>query len=137
MDVDKILRKIFNRALYRYDTKCIEWLGACYTNGYGEVWDGNKTRTVHILVYECLVGLVPDGLELDHLCRNTICFNPYHVEPVTHKVNVLRGYSICAMQARQTYCKRGHEFDYINAQGKRVCKTCIKIWYQTYGYKRY
>ena len=63
------------------------------SNGYGSYSPGGKSKQAHIYVYELLVGPVPEGLELDHLCRVTACVNPDHLEPVTHLVNVHRGAS--------------------------------------------
>lgn len=129
MDKDKIIRKIFNRALYK-DDKCIEWMGACDNNGYGRVWNGTKVVSVHKYVYECLIELVPYGLELDHLCCNTKCFNIYHLEAVTHKVNTLRGNSPLADKARQIHCIRGHSLSednlYVKPDGRRVCRICAR-----------
>lgn len=73
---------------------------------------------------------VPDGLVLDHLCRNTRCVNPGHLEPVTDRVNLLRGETFNARQAAQTHCKLGHALAGDNvyagalARGIRHCKTC-------------
>jgi len=95
-------------------------------------------RRAHRLSYEELVTEIPSGLELDHLCRNPACVNPWHLEPVPHRVNVLRGVSPNAMRARQTECKRGHplagENLHVTREGYRRCKTCIRVarmdWYR-------
>ena len=87
-----------------------------------------KIDFAHRVVYEILVGPIPVGLELDHLCRNRACVNPDHLEPVTTRTNLLRGYSPWACRARQTHCKRGHEFTpentYGTGDGRRYCRTC-------------
>lgn len=108
---------------------CWNWLAAL-TNGYGHLhWQG-KDKLAHILSYELLVGPVPEGLELDHKCRNTRCVNPEHLEPVTHRVNVIvRGVGPFAKRARQTHCLRGHAFTasntYIHRSRRvRICRTC-------------
>jgi hypothetical protein len=99
-------------------------------HGYGKVWHDGRGRYVHIVVWECLVGPIPDGYTLDHLCRAPACCNPDHLEPVTSAENKLRGYSVPAKRARQTHCKRGHALAganlITNKRGHRKCRTCVK-----------
>src|SRR5665647_2266757 len=75
---------------------CIEWVAGTNGVGYGLIHlgpeDGSRKVYAHRWSYEHHFGPVPDGLHLDHLCRNTICVNPEHLEPVTQRENVLRGY---------------------------------------------
>ena len=82
------------------------------------------------MAYELLVGPILAGLELDHLCRNHTCVNPSHLEPVTHKVNVLRGAGVAATKAAQTSCVRGHLLNQDNTRvrvgGRRNCIACEK-----------
>lgn len=89
----------------------------------------------HIRAFNLYRGTVPEGLELDHLCRVTICVNPDHLEPVTHRVNVLRGASVQAAYARRTQCPLGHALDGANlildwSEGRksryRRCRTCTR-----------
>jgi len=70
--------------------ECWVWTGVL-SAGYGQIWDKGRMRLVHRLMYELMVGPIPDGLVIDHLCRNPRCCNPAHIEPVTQKVNVKRG----------------------------------------------
>jgi hypothetical protein len=73
------------------DTECWEWTAARKNGGYGSFAIGKGNVYAHRFAYEMLVGPIPEGLELDHLCRNRGCVNPDHLEPVTRQVNVLRG----------------------------------------------
>lgn len=77
-----------------HDTPCWVWKLAKTGKGYGCEWDLRRGRMVsaHILAYERAIGTVPEGLELDHLCRVRLCVNPDHLEPVTHAENIRRGH---------------------------------------------
>ena len=94
-------------------------------NGYGAICVEGSTLYTHRYAYERLTGPIPDGLVLDHLCRNRACFNPDHLEPVTQRENCLRGERA---GERVTACKRNHvytpENTYRNPDGYRVCRTC-------------
>jgi hypothetical protein len=72
---------------------CWEWTSTRMSAGYGQMWDGTRGRTqgAHRLFYEAFIGPIPEGLELDHLCRNRACVRPDHLEPVTRRENLLRG----------------------------------------------
>lgn len=104
--------------------ECWLWTGSLHTDGYALTSFKGKTTGVHRLAYEAYVGPIPEGLEIDHLCRVRRCVNPAHLEAVTHKVNMQRrDYS----PASKTHCKNGHPFDEANTRvrdGKRVCRTC-------------
>jgi hypothetical protein len=75
-------------------TGCWWWLGELNRNGYGRVWHNGKKRMVHKVTWESVHGPVPEGLVLDHKCRNRRCCNPRHLEPVTVQVNTRRGGAI-------------------------------------------
>lgn len=98
------------------------------TQRYGTIKHDCKLYMVHRLSYELLISKIPDGCELDHLCRNTFCINPHHLEPVTHKENILRGVGQCAINARKTHCIRGHPLSgknlKITTSGSRRCRIC-------------
>lgn len=99
---------------------CWLWTGGRDRLSYGRQPSGRTSVTAHRLVYELLIGPVPDGLELDHLCRIRHCVRPDHLEPVTHAENMRR--------ARWTHCKHGHELTdenvYLNPRGGRSCRQC-------------
>lgn len=100
------------------DSGCWVWTGSISTTGYGRY----KNYQAHRVTYELWVGPIPEGLQIDHLCRNTRCVNPEHLEPVTPAVNVQRGWDA----NRRTHCKRGHDLDdaYIGKGGRRMCRPC-------------
>lgn len=97
------------------------------SDGYARiVVDGRKVKA-HRWSYEHFVGAVPDGLVLDHLCRNRACANPEHLEPVTQKENVLRGVGPTAVNAAKTECPHGHSLEdayVIPSTGSRSCRSC-------------
>lgn len=108
---------------------CWEWIGSVRPNSYGQVRGANgRTQKAHRVAYELLVGPIPPGLQLDHLCRNRKCVNPAHLEPVTQRVNILRGESPAAKGARATECPQGHPYDDENTRikpgGGRDCRAC-------------
>lgn len=84
----------------------------------------------HRWAYEQLVGPIPPGLHLDHLCRTPSCVNPAHLEPVTNRENQLRGVGFPARNAAKTHCPQGHPYAgpnlYIAANGGRICRTCLR-----------
>ncbi len=121
---------ILSRGVRDPETECWEWAGTRF-RGYGMIGvRGLENRRAHRVSYETFVGPIPDGLTIDHLCRNRGCVNPAHLEPVTNKVNVLRGVGPTAVNARKTHCCRGHEFTPENtllSSGRRYCRACIKV----------
>ncbi len=110
---------------------CWVWTGATTSRGYGQVrlplplaeQFGRSHMVTHRLAYELVVGPVPEGLELDHLCRNRACLLPSHLEPVDHRENVLRGVGPTAVNAAKATCDLGHELT-PRSDGGRRCKTC-------------
>lgn len=107
---------------------CWLWQGTQNSTGYGEFKVNGRDEKAHRIAYELLRAPIPEGLHIDHLCRVPLCVNPWHLEPVTPKVNSLRGISIWAENARKTYCVHGHPFNKANtilrSGGRRGCRTC-------------
>jgi hypothetical protein len=115
----------------RVDTRqdgCWMWTGAHSAAGYGYFRLHGRMLRAHRVSYELAVGPIPDGLTLDHLCRNPSCVNPAHLEPVTMRENTMRGTGPSAKNAIKTHCYRGHPFDEANTfhtpKGERTCRTC-------------
>jgi hypothetical protein len=110
-----------------YFSQCWLWTDKRTPDGYARFRDGKRTIAAHRFTYELLRGPIAKGLVSDHLCRVKHCVNPFHIEPVTDKVNVLRGIGLTAKQAKQTHCIHGHEFSPRNTymcEGKRHCRAC-------------
>lgn len=122
-------REKFESRVNKTET-CWLWTGA-KSGGYGHIWlTGIGHRMAHRVNYEYHVGPIPEGLDLDHLCRVRACVNPSHLEPVTHQENVLRGEAPTAVNAAKVECVRGHAFTERNtymSNGSRVCRTCTKL----------
>lgn len=137
----KFLKRIFSKIKVSTENfykgvPCWEWQGAKFKEGYAQLVHtrktGKKTITVHRLMYESFVEPIDKNLVCDHLCRVRHCVNPAHIEPVTDKVNILRGQGLCAQYAKNTHCKHGHELSGDNLRLyeyrdriSRICKQCV------------
>lgn len=106
---------------------CWQWTGGT-ARGYGRFCANYKMHNAHRWSYEFSVGPIPAGLQLDHLCRNTMCVNPAHLEPVTPQENTLRGHTLAAANAAKTHCPKGHPLSganlYVTPRGYRDCRAC-------------
>ena len=112
-------------------TGCWLWPTVNARTGYGSIrvaGRGSRMALAHRVSYELHVGPIPEGLHLDHLCRNRGCVNPEHLEPVTCRENILRGVGFAATNAVKTHCPAGHPLDganlYVCPRGTRKCRAC-------------
>ena len=109
---------------------CWEWIGARRkADGYGafHVAGEGQTDVAHRVVWKLLVGPIPYGLTIDHLCRNRACVNPDHLQVVAHRVNILRGYGPSGIAFRSEACPNGHPYRAETTglrNGSRSCLIC-------------
>ena len=108
---------------------CWRWTAALDTYGYGSFWLAPSMRLAHRVAWEMLVGPIPEGLTLDHLCRNRACVNPDHLEPVPHGENVRRSPAahITRLRPREPFFPCGHPRSGENLLGCRKCRICNKV----------
>lgn len=108
--------------------ECWPWTGSL-EDGYGRLRVASgKRMPAHRFAWTLVNGPVPDGMVMDHLCRNRACCNPAHVEPVSNRENLMRGDTHAARNSAKTRCIRGHDFTeentYVDPLGRRCCKSC-------------
>ena len=127
MDIDTLAVRFWPKV--EKTDGCWLWTGARDKLGYGWI---RRTRggnaPAYRVAWELEVGPIPEGLVIDHLCRNPSCVNPAHLEPVTQRENMLRGATVAARNAAKTRCLRGHPLSgenlYRRPDGGRECRTC-------------
>ena len=139
LTIDRFWQKVVKQ-----ENGCWKWMGCLNSKvpgrGYGYFSFENRMGLAHRFSYEYFNNTtIPEGLEIDHLCRNRKCVNPDHLEVVTSRENTMRGINPALTRQRQlskTHCLRGHPFDlfntYITSYGKRQCRQCKlirdKVW---------
>jgi hypothetical protein len=119
---------------------CWEWRGARNQKGYGNIRieSYGPAKSAHRVAYAELVGPIPDGMEIDHLCKNRACINPQHLEAVTRTTNIQR------VDQRKSVCKNGHEMTpantriYTTKQGyeARKCSACAREFTRQYRLRK-
>ena len=136
--IGKGLVELYNPVHRRFWTKvevlsiksCWLWRGTIDSKGYGVVRINQQSFRAHRVAYELLVGNIPSGLCIDHLCRTRSCVNPIHMEVCTPKENSFRGVGPAAINRRKTYCIHGHSLNEgnmkVTSRGWRVCLVCVR-----------
>jgi hypothetical protein len=118
--IEKFMRRVFIEA-----DGCWRWVGSINPrSGYGLF--GHRAYA-HRWSYEHHVGVIPEGLDIDHLCRNRYCVNPDHLEAVTRRTNLVRGATLIAANVNKTHCPQGHPYEGANLimDGTgRKCRVC-------------
>lgn len=119
---------------------CWIWTSAVVQGRYGKMWVSGKMMRAHRASYIAFKGPIPDGLVLDHLCRNRLCVNPDHLEAVTTAENLRRGTAPSALLRGSTHCRHGHQYTpnntYFGSDGVRQCRECRKAANQRRQAKR-
>ncbi len=139
-----VLSRLERYTIPEPNSGCWLWWGPLDGKGYGKLAIHRRDTQAYVITYVLSLGAFAKGLELDHLCRNHACVNPSHLEPVTRRINQIRGQGFAGVNARKTHCHNGHPFDAANTYpilraGRhpgRDCRTCRREATARYEAKR-
>lgn len=129
--VSEVMERFMRYVIPVPESGCWLWQGQWNDAGYGRFVLNGRREMAHRVAYEMLREPIPQGMQIDHLCRVHCCVNPDHLDVVTSRENTLRGISPPAVLAKKTVCKRGHPLTGDNVvswePGSRCCRTCHRI----------
>lgn len=113
------------------ESGCWVWTGSRHSNEYGYLQREFRRHSTHRLAYEQRFGVIPDGMYIDHLCRNRPCCNPDHLEAVTPLENARRGMSPTMIASLWNECMKGHPMSganlFVSPSGYRYCRRCLDV----------